>query len=143
MLQKLSGDVSSHKQPVDSVCEMGEALLIALKEEDQSSMKDKLDDVAKRYQAVSDQTTLRQAQLVEALLLSQQFRDIHKEVVTWLDRCEDAIEKLNDEKKPELQQERINVSRLIALAFFVDHSYYSISFVCNQLIIVTHFLCCL
>ena len=94
---------------MESVCEMGEALLIALKEDEQSAMKEKLDDVAKRYQAVSDQTASRQAQLVEALLLSQQFRDINKEVVTWLDRCEDAIQKLDDEKKSELQQERINV----------------------------------
>ena len=124
VLQKLSGDVSSHKQPVASVCEMGQTLLIALKEDEQSAMKDKLDDVAKRYQAVSDQTTSRQAQLVEALLLSQQFRDIHKEVVTWLDRCEDAVAKLDDEKKPELQQERINVSLLNELQ---SHSQYLVN----------------
>jgi len=41
--------------------------------------------------------------------LSQQFRDIHKEVVTWLDRCEENFRKLDDESVAELQQERIKV----------------------------------
>lgn len=76
--------------------ENGEALIPALKDET-------------RYQSVKNDTSVRQAALVEALLLSQQFRDIHKEVVTWLDRCEENFRKLDDESVAELQQERIKV----------------------------------
>ena len=95
---------------MSSVCDTGESLLIALTEEEQQALKDELANVKQRYQDVSDQTAARQAQLVEALLLSQQFRDIHKEVVTLLDRCEDNFQKLQDESQPaEVQQEIIKV----------------------------------
>ena len=108
-LQALNADVASHEKPVKSVCESGEALLPALKEEEQQAVRDDLDGIKTRYQGVNSRTAARQAALVEALLLSQQFRDIHKEVVTWLDRCEENFRKLDDESVAELQQERIKV----------------------------------
>lgn len=89
--------------------ENGEALIPALKDEEQQAIKDDLESIKIRYQSVKNDTSVRQAALVEALLLSQQFRDIHKEVVTWLDRCEENFRKLDDESVAELQQERIKV----------------------------------
>lgn len=91
------------------VCEDGEALLAALKDEEQQAVTDEVNRIKSRYQNVSSRTSGRQATLVEALLLSQQFRDIHKEVVTWLDRCEENFRKLDEESVAELQQERIKV----------------------------------
>ena len=108
--QTLNAHVTSHDKPVRLVCEDGQALLSVLKEEEQQAMKQELDDINKRYQDVRCATSARQASLVEALLLSQQFRDIHKEVVTWLDRCDENFRKLDDEAQAaELQQERIKV----------------------------------
>lgn len=80
-----------------------------LPDDEQQSVRDDLDSIKTRYQNVKNETSARQASLVEALLLSQQFRDIHKEVVTWLDRCEENFRKLDDGSVAELQQERIKV----------------------------------
>lgn len=103
--------MASHQNPVKSVCETGEQLLIALKDDEKAALKEKLDDIQKRYKTVSSDTSTRQAHLVEALLLSQQFRDIYKECVTWLDRCEESLKVLNEEgHSSELQQERVKVS---------------------------------
>ena len=105
--------MASHKKPVKSICENGEALLPALKDEEQQAVTDDLDNIKKRYRDVNSRTSARQAALVEALLLSQQFRDIHREVVTWLDRCEENFRKLDQESVAELQQEQIKVSWMI------------------------------
>ena len=108
--QALNADVAAHEKPVVSLCEDGEALLPALKDEEQKAVTDDLNSIKTRYQDVNSRTSTRQGTLVEALLLSQQFRDIHKEVVTWLDRCEENFRKLDEESVAELQQERIKVS---------------------------------
>jgi len=108
-LQALNADVAAHEKPVKSVCENGEALIPVLQDDEQQNVKDDLDSIKTRYQNVKNETSARQASLVEALLLSQQFRDIHKEVVTWLDRCEENFRKLDDGSVAELQQERIKV----------------------------------
>ena len=108
--QTLNADVVAHEKPVVSLCEDGEALLPALKDEEQKAVTDDLNSIKTRYQDVNSRTSTRQGTLVEALLLSQQFRDIHKEVVTWLDRCEENFRKLDEESVAELQQERIKVS---------------------------------
>ena len=108
--QALNADVAAHEKPVVSLCEDGEALLPALKDEEQKAVTDDLNSIQTRYQDVNSRTSTRQGTLVEALLLSQQFRDIHKEVVTWLDRCEENFRKLDEESVAELQQERIKVS---------------------------------
>lgn len=108
-LQGLNADVVSHDKPVKSVCEDGEVLLHILKDEEQQAVKDDLDSMKARYRDVNSGTSGRQVALVEALLLSQQFRDIHKEVVTWLDRCEENFRNLDQESVAELQQERIKV----------------------------------
>lgn len=92
-----------------SVCEGGEALMSMLPDNEQQAVKEDLNNINTRYQNVKSETSARQASLVEALLLSQQFRDIHKEVVTWLDRCEENFGKLDDGSVAELQQERIKV----------------------------------
>ena len=108
-LQILNANVAAHEKPVKSVCENGEALIPVLPDDEQQSVRDDLDSIKTRYQIVKNETSARQASLVEALLLSQQFRDIHKEVVTWLDRCEENFRKLDDGSVAELQQERIKV----------------------------------
>lgn len=110
-LQILNADVVSHDKPVKSVCKDGEVLLHILKDEEQQAVKDDLDSVKARYRDVNSATSGRQVALVEALLLSQQFRDIHKEVVTWLDRCEENFRNLDQESVAELQQERIKVRK--------------------------------
>lgn len=104
--------MAAHEKPVKSVCENGEALIPVLQDDEQQSVKEDLDSIKTRYQNVKNETSARQASLVEALLLSQQFRDIHKEVVTWLDRCEENFRKLDDGSVAELQQERIKVGIL-------------------------------
>lgn len=108
-LQALNADVAAHEKPVKSVCENGDALITVLQDDEQQTVKDDIDSIKTRYQNVKNETSARQASLVEALLLSQQFRDIHKEVVTWLDRCEENFRKLDDGSVAELQQERIKV----------------------------------
>lgn len=110
-LQILNADVVSHDKPVKSVCKDGEVLLHILKDEEQQAVKDDLDSIKARYRDVNSGTSGRQVALVEALLLSQQFRDIHKEVVTWLDRCEENFRNLDQESVAELQQERIKVRK--------------------------------
>lgn len=102
--------MAAHEKPVKSVCENGEALIPVLQDDEQQSVKDDLGSIKIRYENVKNETSARQASLVEALLLSQQFRDIHKEVVTWLDRCEENFRKLDDGSVAELQQERIKVA---------------------------------
>ena len=101
--------MAAHEKPVKSVCESGEALIPVLPDDEQQPVREDLDSIKIRYQNVKNETSARQASLVEALLLSQQFRDIHKEVVTWLDRCEENFRKLDDGSVAELQQERIKV----------------------------------
>ena len=108
-LQALNADVAAHEKPVKTVYENGEALIAVLQDDEQQSVREDLDSIKNRYQNVKNETSARQASLVEALLLSQQFRDIHKEVVTWLDRCEENFRKLDDGSVAELQQERIKV----------------------------------
>lgn len=108
-LQALNANVAAHEKPVKSVCENGDALITVLQDDEQQTVKDDIDSIKTRYQNVKNETSARQASLVEALLLSQQFRDIHKEVVTWLDRCEENFRKLDDGSVAELQQERIKV----------------------------------
>lgn len=114
-LQSLNADVASHDKPVKSVCEEGEVLLQILKDEEQQAVKDDLESIQARYRDVNSGTSSRQAALVEALLLSQQFRDIHKEVITWLDRCEENFRNLDQELVAELQQERIKVRKSVFL----------------------------
>lgn len=107
--QALNADVAAHEKPVKSVCENGEALIPVLQDDEQQAVREDLDSIKTRYQSVKSETSARQSSLVEALLLSQQFRDIHKEVITWLDRCEENFRKLDDGSVAELQQERIKV----------------------------------
>lgn len=101
--------MAAHEKPVKSVCENGEALIPVLQDDEQQAVREDLDSIKTRYQSVKSETSARQSSLVEALLLSQQFRDIHKEVITWLDRCEENFRKLDDGSVAELQQERIKV----------------------------------
>lgn len=108
-IQTLNANVAAHEKPVKSVCESGETLIPVLPDDEQQSVREDLDSIKTRYQNVKNETSARQASLVEALLLSQQFRDIHKEVITWLDRCEENFRKLDDGSVAELQQERIKV----------------------------------
>ena len=130
-LQALNANVAAHEKPVKSVCENGEALIPVLQDDEQQTVKDDLDSIKTRYQNVKNETSARQASLVEALLLSQQFRDIHKEVVTWLDRCEENFGKLDDGSVAELQQERIKVRKFkrctllfSALALFIEYIFF-------------------
>ena len=102
--------MAAHEKPLKSVCENGEALIPVLQDDEQQAVREGLENIKARYQNVKSETSARQASLVEALLLSQQFRDIHKEVVTWLDRCEENFRKLDDGSGAELQQERIKVN---------------------------------
>lgn len=84
---------------------------MALGEDDGAEIKQKLDDIKKRFENVNEQASSRQTQLVELLLLTQQYLHIVNEVTTRLRRAEDNIAKLKDEAHAaEVEQERIKVS---------------------------------
>ena len=91
---------------------------MALGEDGGAEMKQKLDDIEKRFSNVNEQASSRQAQLVELLLLTQQYLHIVNEVTTRLGRAEDNMAKL-DEKghAAEVEQERIKVGILDVMVF--------------------------
>lgn len=75
-------------------------------------MKQKFDEIKTRFDQINDQASKRQAQLVELLLLTQQYLHIINEVTTRLSRAEENMTKLKDNKgqAAEVEQERIKVS---------------------------------
>ena len=92
----------------------GQTLLIALGDEEGADMKVKLDSIKTRFANINNQASTRQAQLVELLLLTQQYLHIVNEVTTRLGRAEENMAKLEDDKghAAEVEQERIKVGRL-------------------------------
>jgi hypothetical protein len=100
-----------HSGPVNQVLDNGQTLLIALGEDEGADMKTKLDNIKTRFGNINDQASARQAQLVELLLLTQQYLHIVSEVTTRLGRAEENVAKLEDDKghAAEVEQEKIKV----------------------------------
>ena len=100
-----------HSGPVNQVLDNGQTLLLALGEEESADMKAKLDSIKTRFRNINDEASARQAQLVELLLLTQQYLHIVSEVTTRLSRAEENVAKLEDDKghAAEVEQERIKV----------------------------------
>jgi hypothetical protein len=99
-----------HSGTVNQVLDNGQTLLIALGEDEGAEMKAKLDRIRTRFANINDQASERQAQLVELLLLTQQYLHIVNEVTTRLGRAEENVAKLEDKgHAAEVEQERIKV----------------------------------
>lgn len=99
-----------HAGTVNQVLDSGQTLLIALGEEEGADMKQKLDSIKTRFANINNQASSRQAQLVELLLLTQQYLHIVNEVTTRLGRAEENMAKLDDKgHAAEVEQERIKV----------------------------------
>lgn len=101
-----------HAGTVNQVLDSGQTLLLALGEDEGSDVKAKLDRIRTRFAHVNERASGRQAQLVELLLLTQQYLHIVNEVATRLGRAEENVAKLQDDKghAAEVEQERIKVS---------------------------------
>ena len=107
--QTLSGDIAAHEPTYKAVVDMGDTLLMACNEEEEPGIREKLDNLKYKHEELKKQTNERQAQLVEALLLSQQFSDMHKETEARLTRTEDYLNDINDSKSKgiEIQKEKL------------------------------------
>ena len=101
--------MAAHEPLFKAVYDTGDTLLMACNEEEEAGIKDKLDNLKYRHKEVYKLTAQRQSQLVEALLLSQQFADICKEVKTRLDRSEALLQKIDEEKSKgiDIQKEKL------------------------------------
>lgn len=99
-----------HAGTVNQVLDSGQTLLIALGEEEGADMKEKLDRIKTRFANINNKASSRQAQLVELLLLTQQYLHIVNEVTTRLGRAEENVAKLQEKgHAAEVEQERIKV----------------------------------
>ena len=109
--QPITNDIAVHAGTVNQVLDSGQTLLIALGEDEGADVKAKLDSIRTRFANINDQASTRQAQLVELLLLTQQYLHIVNEVSTRLRRAEENVAKLEDDKghAAEVEQERIKV----------------------------------
>ena len=107
--QTLSADIASHEPTYKAVIDTGDTLLMACNEDEELGIRDKLDNLKYKHEEVKKQTGERQAQLVEALLLSQQFSDIYKETESRLSRTEDYLSDINESKSKgiEVQKEKL------------------------------------
>ena len=107
--QALSADIAAHEPTYKAVTDMGDTLLMACNEEEEPVIRDKLDNLKYKYDEVKKKTGERQAQLVEALLLSQQFSDMHKEADARLTRTEDYLKDIDESRSKgiEIQKEKM------------------------------------
>ena len=107
--QVLSSDIAAHEPTYKAVIDMGDTLLMACNEDEEPAIRDKLDNLKYKYEEVKKQTGERQAQLVEALLLSQQFSDMCKETESRLSRTEDYLSDIDESKSKgiEIQKEKL------------------------------------
>lgn len=99
-----------HTGTVNQVLDSGQTVLMALGEDEGADMKAKLDRIRSRFANINTLASARQAQLVELLLLTQQYLHIVNEVTTRLGRAEENMVKLEEKgHAAEVEQERIKV----------------------------------
>ena len=100
----------------------GDLLLTASNDEEEPILREKLEHLKHQLVKLSDTVNHRQANLVEALLLSQQYSYTLKEAKSRLLRTEDLLQKIDADKSKviDVQKERIkglqdNVDQLYPL----------------------------
>ena len=107
--QSLSSDIASREPTYEAVVDTGNTLLMACNEDEEPVISDKLENLKYKHDEVKKKTGERQAQLVEALLLSQQFNDLFKETDSRLTRTEDYLKDIDESRSKgiEIQKEKL------------------------------------
>ena len=107
--QGMSADVAAHEPALKAVFDTGETLLMACNEEEEPTIKEKVDNLKYRHEEVKTKTAERQGQLVEALLLSQQFSDMEKEATLRFTRTEEYLKDIDESRAKgiEVQKEKL------------------------------------
>ena len=106
---QLAADVHSKDPEFKDFFEIGATILAGCNEDEAPTIKDKIDSLKKNKQKVNKETTERQEALVEALILSQQFSDVHKDVTNRLTTTENLLKQVDEEKGRgvEMQKEKL------------------------------------
>ncbi len=112
--------MAAHDPQLKNLCSEGELLLSACNDEEEPILREKLENLKQRQSHLNDRINKRQANLVEALLLSQQYSDMVKEVTSRLDRTSDLLQKIDDDKTRGLD---VKKERLKGLQDGVDQLY--------------------
>ena len=91
------------------VNELGDTILMACNEEEEPAIREKLDKLNYNKRSLDQLIKERQSHLVEALLLAQQFADIHTEATARLDRTELMLRFIDESKSKgvAIQQEKL------------------------------------
>eukprot|EP00794_Sanderia_malayensis_P004727 gene4727-5350_t len=91
-------DMAARKPRFENLYSEGDLILLACNEEERPVLREKLEDLKHRQTQLGDRINTRQANLVEALLLSQQYSDIAKDVTIRFDRTEDLLKEIDEDK---------------------------------------------
>ena len=86
-----------------------ERLIAASNEDEETALKEKMQSLEHRRGHLNDTTSQRQTNLIEALVLAQQFSDTVKEVTNRLTATEGILEKIDADKSKgiEVQKEKL------------------------------------
>uniref|UniRef100_A0A7M5V1J7 Uncharacterized protein n=1 Tax=Clytia hemisphaerica TaxID=252671 RepID=A0A7M5V1J7_9CNID len=105
----LTAEVNGKEPEFKDFYEMGATILAACNEDEAPAVKEKIESLKHNKQKVNKETTERQEALVEALILAQQFADVHKDVTTRLTNTENLLSQVDEEKGRgvEMQKEKL------------------------------------
>lgn len=106
---QLAAEVHGKEPEFKDFYEIGATILAACNEDEAPAIKDQIDSLKKNKHKVNKETTERQEALVEALILAQQFSDVHKDVTNRLTNTENLLEQVDEEKGRgvEMQKEKL------------------------------------
>eukprot|EP00112_Aurelia_sp_Birch-Aquarium-sp1_P005323 Seg1602.4 transcript_id=Seg1602.4/GoldUCD/mRNA.D3Y31 product="Microtubule-actin cross-linking factor 1 isoforms 1/2/3/5" protein_id=Seg1602.4/GoldUCD/D3Y31 len=102
-------EIAEHESQFKALCAESDLLLSASNEDEEPIIREKIDTLKHRQRHLNDVTSERQANLIEALVLAQQFSDMVKEVSNRISVTEDILKKINEEKSKgiDVQKEKI------------------------------------
>ena len=105
----LAAEVHGKEPEFKDFFETGATILAACNEDEAPAIKDQIDSLKKNKHKVNKETNERQEALVEALILAQQFSDVHKDVTNRLTNTENLLEQVDEEKGRgvEMQKEKL------------------------------------
>jgi len=125
----LTAEVNGKEPEFKDFFEIGATILAACNEDEAPAIKEKIDSVKFNKQKVNKQTTERQEALVEALILAQQFADLHKDIVNRLTNTENLLKQVDEEKgrgvemqKEKLQNIEENIKQLQPLVAAIQNT---------------------
>ena len=106
---QLAAEVNGKEPEFKDFYEIGATILAACNEDEAPVIKDQIDSLKKNKHKVNKETTERQEVLVEALILAQQFSDVHKDVTNRLTNTENLLNQVDEEKGRgvEMQKEKL------------------------------------